>query len=268
MTISEILGLVLAVIGVAFAFQTPRTWFLRVARLSRSDHSHIDDESPRITLSSNEAPTMIEEFISSSPAPTDGATIANDSGLHKLPHLWMQTNHSNADIIWVTEVAKRNQIGSIASHYYGQLIQGVTQIEKAAHTETSDVYRICNPSDVRHAICLKVFRRLQDADQLRRLCAVQKQIAGSGIFQDYSEYLRPLTTTTGADWVQPEDGHTKQAIAFRFLNEAKTKEATHFKGLSEQEIESVAEKFGRINDVFLNSSLGVKSRLFVNAFDE
>lgn len=179
-----------------------------------------------------------------------------DNGLDDLPHMWIRTNHSNPEIVWVSvDGDEWSRVTRMALEHYGTFISQPTEIERPGHAEGSDVYRVADREASRRPILLKIFRRERTDDELRRLCAVHREVANAGIFGNYGEYLRPLVTSAGHEWVLPGHEGARVAIAWYFLNEVKTGRVTHFKGGSEQEIESVAERLGQVNTVLIRSSL-------------
>lgn len=65
MTVTEALGIALAVVGLAFAFETPRHWFLRITRLVKPRPSKRDAADPA-TLGPKPAPAVAPPFAASS----------------------------------------------------------------------------------------------------------------------------------------------------------------------------------------------------------
>ena len=53
MTVPELLGILLAIVGLAFAFETPRKWFLRKLRLHRVESTLDNDQAQQLTPRAN-----------------------------------------------------------------------------------------------------------------------------------------------------------------------------------------------------------------------
>lgn len=169
----------------------------------------------------------------------------------QIPRPWISTNHSWSRIVWVDADAElKARALKLVKEHFSQHVRTPTIVKKPLHVTGSDVVKVASAGSNR-ALLLKIHRHKINSESIGPYLKKLSDIANSNVFDESSDYLRPLIAGNPAKqklWIEDSEG--RPVIAFPFLSDSDAGEASgvaHFTGESAQEIRSAARILARLN---------------------
>ena len=191
-------------------------------------------------------------------------------GYDELPHVWIRTNHSIHNVNWVKVDSETRFVISkfVYDNYCPRHIKDVFEVQGLQHNP--NVFRVAGRHIEQNGpIFLKKCKAHMSDRTLGRIIGVQNAIADA-TYDDgsetpkpifpYGHYLRALETREGNYFGRAsfKNEGDRLVTALPFLEEAKTGKVMHFsRKANNNEIRSVGEKLGRVNDVLSRADLPV-----------